>query len=256
MQQLWPVPESKQVDSDPETAGELESFYEYPPELSRPWVRVNFVSSLDGAVAVNGGSRGLSNSADRRVLSLIRDLSDVVLVGAGTATAEGYRGVRRTEARTRRRTERGLSEVPPIAVVTGSGSVDPASPLLTDTFATPIVLTSEAAPAERVAALTEAGAEVVTAGRNEVDLPTALRELARRGLYRIGCEGGPGLFGSLIAADVVDELCLTVSPLLTSGNTSRIATGPAAGTPRDMRLLSALYADESMLLLRYGRLAE
>ncbi|ASU79475.1 pyrimidine reductase family protein [Actinopolyspora erythraea] len=256
MYQLWPLPGTKQVDSGPETAEELERFYEYPATLTRPWLRVNFVSSLDGSAAVDGGSRGLSSPADRRVLSLVRDLSDVVLVGAGTAAAEGYRGLRRTETRTRRRAERGLGEVPPVAVVTGSGSVDPESPLVTDTIVPPIVLTSEAAPADRLAALSAAGAEVVTTGRTEVDLPTALRELARRGLYRVGCEGGPGLFGSLIAADLVDELCLTMSPLLTGDNSSRIATGPVTRTPRGMRLLSALYADESMLLLRYGRLAE
>ncbi|PRW65089.1 pyrimidine reductase family protein [Actinopolyspora mortivallis] len=256
MHQLWPIPTTKPVDSEFTDVETLERIYAYPTELDRPWLRVNFVSSLDGAVAVEGSSRGLSSPTDQRVLALIRDLSDVVLVGAGTALAEGYRGVRRTEVRSRRRRERGLDEVPPIAVVTARGSVPADSPLVTDTVATPIVVTSAASPAEWRHELTRAGADVIVAGTEEVDPPRVLRALAERGLYRIGCEGGPALFGSLVAADVVDELCLTVSPLLTAGRASRIAVGDGVEAPRGMRLLSALRADDSVLLLRYGRAAE
>ncbi|WP_026152598.1 dihydrofolate reductase family protein [Actinopolyspora halophila] len=256
MHQLWPTSATKQVDSSLSGIDALEEFYSYPAALSRPWVRVNFVSGLDGAVAVHGSSRGLSSPTDQRVLGLIRDLSDVVLVGAGTALAEGYRGVRRTEVRSRRRSEHGLSELPPIAVVSSNGSVPVDSPLITDAIATPIVLTSSAAPRQWRSELSDAGADVIVAGAEEVDPTTALRELGERGLYRIGCEGGPRLFDSLIAADVVDELCLTISPLLTGGRAGRIATGAGAGTPRGMRLLSALHVDDSVLLLRYGRAPE
>lgn len=250
MDRLWPVDGAQQVDDD------LEGFYAYPEALQRPWVRVNFVSSLDGAVTVQGSSRGLSSPGDQRVLGLIRDLSDVVLVGAGTAIIEGYRGVKRKEVRTARRRRLGLSDVPPIALVTGNCSLSPDSPLLTDTVAPPIVLTCESAPADRRAALTEAGADVVLTGEDRVDLHEALAALDARGLRRIGCEGGPTLLGDLVAADLVDELCLTVSPMLTSGDASRIAVGELAEQPRRMRLLSALHADESLLLLRYGRLPE
>ena len=83
MDKLWPQQHPTAVES------ELEEFYAYPAELDRPWVRVNFVSSLDGAVTLHGTSRGLSSPEDQKVLALIRDLSDVVLVGAGTALAEG-----------------------------------------------------------------------------------------------------------------------------------------------------------------------
>lgn len=250
MHTLWPVDNAKPLDSA------LENCYAYPSTLDRPWIRVNFVSSLDGAVSVRGSSRGLSSPADQRVLGLIRDLSEVVLVGAGTALAENYRGVRRTEVRGERRRRLGLSEVPPIAVVSGSGSIPPDSPLITDTIVPTIVFTSGDAPVEHRTALERAGADVVIAGEHEVDVGRVVGELADRGHYRIGCEGGPGLFGSLIAADLVDELCLTVSPLLTSGDASRIAIGPHAEQPRRMRLLSVLHADDSMLLLRYGRLPE
>lgn len=247
MDRLWPVDGAQQVND------EVEAFYTYP-EVDRPWLRVNFVSSLDGAVTVGGRSRGLSSPADQRLLALIRDLSDVVLAGVGTALAEGYRGVRRTEARLERRRRFGFSEVPPIAVVTRSCSLPTDAPLLTDTSVPPIVITCEAAPADRRKALAEAGAEIILAGDEDVDLHEAVAALGRRGLRRIGCEGGPTLFGELIEQDLVDELCLSVSPQLAGGDAGRIATGSPIEQPRGMRLLSVLRAEESLLLLRYARM--
>ncbi|MEV0049508.1 pyrimidine reductase family protein [Saccharopolyspora shandongensis] len=244
---LWPVDGAQQVDD------QLEGFYAYPERLERPWVRVNFVSSLDGAVTVRGSSRGLSAPVDQRVLGLIRDLSDVVLVGVGTALAEGYRGVKRNEVRAERRERLGLSPVPPIALVTAHASLPPESPLLTDTLVPPIVLTREAAPQSRRTALADAGADVVVAGDERVDLHAVLDALNARGLRRIGCEGGPTLFGNLVDEDLVDELCLTLSPLLASGDAGRIAAGAGVEAPRRMRLQSALHA-ESLLLLRYARM--
>lgn len=247
MDRLWPP------DGTSLQGSEVEALYEYPRELGRPWVRVNFVSSLDGAVTVGGSSRGFSGQADRQVLGLVRDLCDVVLVGAGTATVEGYRGLRRVERRTERRRRFGLTgEVPPVALVTAQCSIEPGSPLLTDTFVPPVVLTSGAAPEHRRAAVAEAGADVVVVGEHEVDLAGAVRALDERGLRRVACEGGPTLFGSLLGADLVDELCLTVAPVLAGGDAGRIANGPNPDDLRGMRLLSALHA-ESELLLRYGR---
>lgn len=246
--ELWPV------DGPPRT-DELEAHYPFPEGLGRPWVRANMIASLDGAVSVGGSSRPLSGPADRRVLSLIRDLADVVLVGLATAVAEDYRGIRRTPARAERRDRLGLSPVPPLALVTSTAALAPDAPLLTDTEVPPIVLTCAAAPATNRDALTAAGADVVIAGNERVDLPTALAELDARGLRRVGCEGGPRLLGAMLDQDLVDELCLTLSPTLTSGDAGRIATGSGARPPRAMRLESVLHAD-SMLLLRYGRMRE
>ncbi|MGH3880229.1 MAG: dihydrofolate reductase family protein, partial [Actinophytocola sp.] len=149
---------------------ELEELYAYPPALDRPWVQVNFVSSTDGAATASGRSRGLSSPADKKIFALGRDLADVVLVGAGTATVEGYRGVRRTELRAERRDRLGLSDIPPIAVVSGRCSIGPQTPLVADTRVPPIVLTTEAAPKSRRADLEAAGAEVVIAGEELVDV--------------------------------------------------------------------------------------
>jgi riboflavin biosynthesis pyrimidine reductase len=232
----------------------LEDLYAYPTELTRPFVQVNFVASADGAATVSGRSHGLSSPADKKVFALGRDLADVVLVGAGTALAEGYRGIKHTELRASRRSRLGLPDVPPIAVVTGRGSVPPTSPLVTDTAVPPIVLTSDAAPADWRKAMADAGADVVVAGDDRVDPVLAMAALADRGLLRVCCEGGPTLFADLIAADLVDQLCLTVAPLLAGAGAVRVATGLPAAAPTAMTLESVL-SDEGFLMLRYRKKA-
>ncbi|MEU6155864.1 pyrimidine reductase family protein [Actinosynnema sp. NPDC047251] len=249
---LWPPP-----STDPGTAGgitdaDLERLYDYPAGLDRPWVQVNFVSSVDGAVTIAGKSGGLGNPADKKVFALGRDLADVVLVGARTALIEGYRGVKAGEVRQERRARLGLSPVPPVAVVTARCSIEPTSPLITESAVRPIVLTTSAAPADRRDALADAGADVVVAGDREVNLPTALAALDERGLRRVDCEGGPTLFGALIEAGLVDVLCVTFAPVLAGGDAGRIATGPLPPAPRDLELASILRY-ESALLLRYRR---
>ncbi len=233
MQSVWP-PSPGRPD--------LEAIYAYPDGLTRPWVQVNFVASADGAVEIDATSAGLSHAADREVFLLGRDLCDVVLVGAGTARAENYRGVRASAKRVERRRRLGLADVPPIAVVTRTADIDPASPLFTDTHVPPIVITTPTADT------TGLDAEVI---RVE-DLSDALEKLADRGLYRIDCEGGPGLFAELIAADLVDQLCLTVAPLLTGGGAGRIAAGPPS-VPRRLELASIL-TEDGYTFLRYRRL--
>lgn len=247
MQSLWPsAPE--RVLSDPE----LERLYDYPRGLTKPWVQVNFVASADGAVSLSGKSEGLSHPADKRVFGLGRDLADVVLVGAGTATAEKYGGVRANELRTERRLRLGLAELPPIAVVSGRCTIPADAPLFTDTVVAPIVFTSEAAPAERRHAIEDTGAEVVVVGDDRVHLPAALADLDHRGLHRVNCEGGPHLFASLVAADLVDQLCLTVAPLLAGAGADRIVVGALSEHPRRLQLAGILHED-GFLMLRYRR---
>jgi riboflavin biosynthesis pyrimidine reductase len=240
----------------PEPAGEvddaeLERIYDYPPSLTGPFTQVNFVSSADGAATLTGHSAGLSSPADKKVFALGRDLADVVLVGAATALVEGYRGVKRTEVRSERRTRLGLSKIPPIAVVTLTCSITPTSPLVADTLVPPIILTCAASPEARRKELLDAGADVLVAGDDQVDLARALAALADRGLRRICCEGGPRLFGSMITENLVDQLCLTVSPLLAGGDASRIATGLPTKARR--LALASVLTDDGFLMLRYRR---
>ncbi|MGZ8750709.1 MAG: pyrimidine reductase family protein [Pseudonocardia sp.] len=240
MHRLWPQPHLDDLDD-----AALAAHYAWPEARAVPVVRVNFVASLDGAVTVDGQSGGLGNAADRKVFHLLRELAEVVLVGAGTVRAENYNGVQRNT--------RGRDTPPPVAVVTGTADLDPASRLFTDSVVPPLILTVESAPADRRGALAEAGGDVVVLPRLTPDV--LLGELARRGLDRVLCEGGPSLLGTLQAADAVDELCLTVAPLLVGGEAGRIAQGPAGTAPRRMALVGALQADDA-LLLRYRRSAD
>ena len=228
---LWPLPVLDDVDD-----AALAAHYAWP-EGPGPHVRVNFVSSVDGAVSVDGRSGGLGTAADKTVFRLLRELADVVLVGAGTVRAENYNGVRRPT--------RGRATPPPVAVVTGSADLDPTAKLFTDTVVPPLILTTASAPAERRAALADAGGEVVALPRLTPD--ALLAELGRRGLRHVLCEGGPGLLGALQAADAVDELCLTISPLLVAGEAGRIAHGPPGSPPRRLTLAGALQADDALL---------
>ncbi|MEV1293041.1 dihydrofolate reductase family protein [Pseudonocardia sp. NPDC049635] len=238
------------ADAGPLTTEALERLYAYPDD-GRLRVCANFVSSADGAVEVEGRSAGLSTPPDRVVLRLGTDLADVVLVAAGTAVAEAFTGVRPGERMAERRRRFGLSEVPVTAVVTGTGrSLPPSAPVLTDVLIPTIVFTCAAVPESVRASWTDAGAEVVLTGDGTVDLHTVLAEIDRRDLRRVNCMGGPGLFGTLAEAGLVDELRLTVAPFLVSGAAGRIARG-AGMDPARLTLLSVV-ADDDTLLIRYA----
>jgi len=233
----------------------LAPHYTYPTTYAGScWVRGNMVTSIDGGATTGGTSGGLGGAGDRTVFALLRELSDVVVVGAKTAQVENYSGVQFGAAERVARRERGQAEVPPIAVLTRSGRLDRDAKLFHQTDVAPLILTSTAAVADTRARL-GALAEIIDASGaqpDSVDLPTALTRLAERGLARVLTEGGPGILGLFTAADLLDELCLTVSPTLVGGDAARIVTGP--GQVRSaMMLRHALTDDEGYLYLRYTR---
>lgn len=238
---IWPVPPAESL-----TDATLTELY---ARADRPHLRVNFVSSLDGAVSVDGYSAGLSGEPDKRVFGLLRMLCDALVVAAGTLRHEGYRALRLDERRRAWRREQGLPEYPTLVVVSGSLDLDPTQAAFADAPVRPLVLTrAEAAPPP---GLTEV-AELVPCGTDRVDLAAGLAELRRRGLDQLLCEGGPHLFGALTAADLVDELCLTVTPLLAGAGPGRITAG-LPSPPRRLPLRHALAAEDGTLLLRYAR---
>jgi riboflavin biosynthesis pyrimidine reductase len=224
---------------------ELARLYDYPREH---WLRVNFVASADGAAFLDGQSGGLSCDADRRLFRVLRALADVVLVGAGTARTEKYKPARRRPELAPLRA--GRTATPPIALVSRGLELDLASPLFTEAppDAPTIVITSGASPVERRAATAEV-ADVIVAGEADVDLAGAMAALRDRGLGRVLCEGGPILLGHLIANGLLNELCLTISPLLAGPGASRITAG-APFPSRRMALVHVLRADAA-LFCRY-----
>lgn len=216
-----------------------------------PWVRVNFVSSVDGAATHQGLSGGLSDEADQRVFGILRRLCDVVVVGAGTVRAEGYSAMRVDAASERWRIAHGLSAHPVFAIVSASLDLDPASPIFQDAPVRPIVLTTVRSRQDAREALSEV-ADVVVCGRDRVEVDVLVRELNDRGLGRIHCEGGPHLFGDLIASAELDELCLTINPRLEAGVSTRISAGASPIVPVGLRLAHVLVSGDT-LLLRYVR---
>ncbi|MBX3094201.1 MAG: pyrimidine reductase family protein [Cryobacterium sp.] len=209
-----------------------------------PVLRVNFVASVDGSATQEGRSGGLSDDADKRYFELLRRVSDVVLVGAGTVRTEGYGALRVSDDSVRWRVEHGLSEHPVFAIVSRSLDLDPA--IVAEAPVRPILFTIQDALIP--AAL--AAADVVVAGVERVEGGRILAALAERGLETVLCEGGPHLFASLLDDDVVDELCLTVSPVLEGGDGMRITSGLAER--RGLEPVSILRSN-STLLLRYRR---
>lgn len=238
---LWPNPE-QDVGHD-----SLAETYAFP---DGPWLRMNFISSLDGAATRDGLSGGLGDDADHRVFDLLRRPADAVLVAAGTVRNEGYEAMRLEEDSVAWRTQHGMAPHPAFALITRSLDLDPASPVFADAPVRPIIYTTGSAPTDRRAALDQV-ADVVSAGDDAVDLAFVIADLSGRGIRHVHAEGGPSLFGASLEQGIVDELCLTLAPTLEGGTARRIAAS-ATASPTPMRLVSVLRSGEE-LLLRYHR---
>ena len=233
---------------DGETIDPISQQLSYPRGRSdRPWVMANFVTTIDGATVVDGGSTAINDVDDKTMFAAIRTVADFILVGAETVRQEDYRPVVLDERRRQARLEARLEELPHLVVATRSLDLDPGARVFGDPKSRVTILTTEDAPAERFAALSEVADVVRMRGTAPEDILHYLR-MARVVL----CEGGPSLWGQFVAAGLVDELALTISPMLVSGVSVRMAYGPEAHPPVDMRLDCVLYGDRS-LFLRYLR---
>ena len=237
IRQLFPVLEHL------DTPGALEEAYRHPSERH---LRTNFVCSLDGAIEIDGLSAPLGVPADRAAFFAMRAVADVILVGAGTARAEGYGPIRMDGDRVKRRVSRGQRDLPRLAIVSRSAVLETDSKLFASQPAV-IVYTTHVAESSQHG-LSDV-AEVVALGDEDVDLPAVVADLRSRGMGRILCEGGPSLFGALMRAGLVDEVCLTVSPII--AGQGRVNLGEAAAlTPAPLSLV-AISEGDGALLLRY-----
>lgn len=215
-------------------------------------VRLDMVSSTDGAGSVAGRSAGLQTPGDNKVFAVLRDLCDVILVGAGTARSEGYGPAVPSADRQARRVALGYPAIPRTALISGSLDIDPESPLIAKApqSARTLVLTHAASDPVRRAAL-DRHAEVVIAGDTSVDLPAVRSHLVGLGLRRILCEGGPSLLASIVDAQVADELCLSLTPWLVGPGPGRIASGASwPGDPQRVQL-THLLEEDGALFARY-----
>ncbi len=246
MRWLYPV-HGNPGRENPADEVDLDAAY-WIDDPGRQSVSAMMVATADGAAQLDGRSGGLGNAADTALFALLRAHADVLLVGSGTVRAEGYAGDHPAPELRAVRARRGLTPAPRIAVVSQRLAMSPDDPLFTDTEVPPLVLTSAAAPRATREALA-AVADVVVTGDDRVDVARALDALADRGLRRVSCEGGPTLLGQVVAAGRLDELRLTVAPLLTAGDAARITGGPVL-PPQAMHLVHVL-ADGDHLFLRY-----
>lgn len=221
--------------------------YAYPE--TGPWLRANMITSLDGAAWIDDRTGGLGGPADQLVFSTLRGLADAIIVGAGTVRAEGYGPVRSAPGWDTLRA--GRPAEPSLAIVSGRLALDLDAPVFTESAEPPIVITSTTASPERRRAAAKR-CRLIVAGDERVDLPAALAELTRLGYPRTVCEGGPMLLAQIAAAGLLDELCLTLSPLLTAGPAARMLNGPDLGGTERLRLRHVL-TDDDFLFLRYSR---
>jgi riboflavin biosynthesis pyrimidine reductase len=227
---------------------DLAAAYAYPEE--RTWLRANMIASADGAATIDGRAGGLGNPTDQQLLGLLRALSDVVIAGAGTVIAEGYGPARaRAQYQALRETAR-QPPAPTMAVVSHRLQLDFESRFFTEALQPPIVVTSGSAAPDRLLAAQKV-ADVVVAGAELVEPELMIRALVERGYTRLLCEGGPTLLGYLFAGGVVDELCLTLSPMVVGGPSRRILDGPVIDRPTRLALMHLLQDDDDLLYARY-----
>ena len=244
MRRLLPAPGQDDLIQE-----DLDAAYALPvPPAGTAHVRANFVAAADGAAEVGGRSEALGGPGDRQIFRTLRWLADVVLVGAGTARAENYGPAVVPPARQEARVATGLAPVPPIAVVSGSLAIDPGDRLFSGSVR-PLLLTAASAPADRAAALRKV-ADVVVCGEQNVELGQVLGALAERGLPRVLTEGGPALHAQLAGAGLLDELCLTVAPMLAGPRHLGIVAGDPWPMAQPMELAHVL-EDDGSLFLRY-----
>lgn len=221
--------------------------YAYPqPRAGATWVRANFISTLDGAANGDDGRSGSINTgADREVFALLRALSDVILVGAGTARTETYR--RATVGAPLAWLRHGRLTHPSTAVFSRSGEVPPALSAARNNSGEVLLITCEQAGGQAIdlAQRTLGQQNVIVQGEETVDIAAVMDALAARGLQRVLCEGGPHLLADLAAAGHLDELCLSMAPILVAGDHPRITAGAGVRTNLVPRLL--IEAEETIL---------
>ncbi len=210
-------------------------------------LRANMIFSADGAAAFGGRAGPLSCPADFQLLLALRAYADVVLVGAGTARAENYGPVRLRPEHRQQRRELGMDDQgPPLAVVSQSGRLPER---MFGSPTPPILVTSSRGARE----CRETRCEVLVSGDDTVDVGAAVRLLREQGRARMLCEGGPTLLDELVAADLVDELCVTLAPRLAGCQPVGSGTPAGLASPTSLQLGHVLVDADGYLFLKYTR---
>ena len=199
-----------------------------PPRL--PWLRVNMVSTVDGAANGESGKSGsINNDADKAVFDALRAQADAIIVGAGTARTEGYR----------------VAAVP-LVIVSRSGQVPDG--LREAPTGKVLLVIPQSSPGRDDAIATLGADNVIVVGESQVDLPAMKAALVDRGLTNLLSEGGPSLLRDLLDSGAADELCATIVPRAIGGVHPRIVMGPSVAVDFE---LAVLLEQDGTLLARW-----
>lgn len=199
----------------------LRDLFAYPDGLRHPRLRANFIASIDGAVTLDGSGRKLGTPTDRRMFTRLREVADVVLVGAVTAMSKPYADIQLDADAQTWRLSHGMAAVLPVAVVSSRAVIPPH--LLNGSAVPPIVFVSASADRGARRTLERSGARIRQMAEGQISSAAIRNALGELGLNRVLVEGGPSLFSQLASDNAIDELCLTTSPMMVAGPARRIA---------------------------------
>jgi riboflavin biosynthesis pyrimidine reductase len=230
----------------PDSDAGLERYYGDAPD----GVRANMVQSVDGAGAFHGRTKAISDPADQVLLKHLRGYSDAILVGGATVQAEKYGPVRLSDETRARRQADGHTAVPPLVVVTARAMLSPDLRIFDSAGPRTIIATLAAAAAQHPELRDVA--DVIVVGEDDIDPVRIIAELREREMLRVLCEGGPFVLSRLIEADLIDDMCLTVSPFLAGSQPTTPQPASARDVPTHLRLRHVLTHDD-LLYLRYSR---
>lgn len=213
-------------------------------------VRANMVLTPDGAGAFHGRTKAITDPSDQTLLGYLRGRADAVMVGAATIVAEHYGPVRLTPEVRAQREKDGYAAAPPLIIVTAHANLPATLPVFAPDAPRTIIatLTSAAAAAGDLREV----ADVIPVGDEVIDLARVIDALRERGLTRVLCEGGPYLLSQLIERDLIDDMCLTLSPYLAGTQRTTQQPGSDLSAPIRLRLRHVLTHDD-LLYLRYSR---
>ena len=224
-----------------------------PVIRSKPWILINMVNSIDGSISFDGRAGGLSGPSDKRVYQIIRSLADIILVGAGTIRAESYRAPRTPERNIAEiRKLRGQDQRPRLAVVSGQLNLDPKIGMFSESLnedKPPIIYTTKNASQKRKDSLSSY-AEIIEFENETISIEEILADLSKRNTKIVVCEGGPNLNSHLLAAGVIDEYCLTISPCTVGGNDPTTLIEQVVDKPTKLHL-DRIMMEDDFLFCRY-----
>ena len=214
--------------------------------LARPRVAVNYAVTADGAVSLEDGkSGGIGDDGDLAVFKALRDRVDAVLAGTSTVAVEGYHRIIRDPVRQEQRVARGLAPNPLAVLISRSGVLPLEAPMLNDADQEIVAFVPTGTP--QCSALNVEQVELASVTPTE-----ALEHLGRRGVKSVRCEGGPKLVAALAAEDLIDDLFVTIAPILAGGGAMGISNGPSLQSPAQLTL-SHMAERNGSLFVRWTR---